>query len=418
MKKHTFLEKKLWAPAIRPTGRATLDMPVQCFADDASLPPSLREAHALIRELQFPANCSSQRILEWPGIRGTLTGIGSAMHDVTVAMAVAWASGRTLVMSMRSPPKDSWYLEACKDPKASNVYECMGLAPISSCVVPRRGGGPDHHVLHQQVIANNCTLPPVLFSTDPRHRVVTLPQNPIATSNCFAGQAILLRPAGRPIRPFASALPLWRTGALSDYIKAYALASSFFLRPGPALRRRIERTLADAFKGDEPRPEDTLGMPLRGSDKCGLESTCPSFASHMAAAERIRAAHPHVSTILLTSDDVTYLKEWPNYSPRWRFVLNNDDVHQATGGLRKEQANLIGHTKRDIFASMLGTLQLQLRARYWLVNCKSEWHRLIVELARTGRCAGGAEELVVQCSESKAMHMKDGERMTEFVPVQ
>ena len=94
------------------------------------------------------------------------------------------------------------------------------------------------------------------------------------------------------------------------------------------------------------------------------------------------------------------------------------DVHQATGGLRKEQANLIGHTKMDIFASMLGTLQLQLRARYWLVNCKSEWHRLIVELARTGRCAGGAEELVVQCSESKAMHMKDGERMTEFVPVQ
>ena len=85
--------------------RATQHMPVQCFADDASLPPSLREAHALIRELQFPANCSSQRILEWPGIRIALTGIGSAMHDVTVAMAVAWASGRTLVMSMRSPPK-------------------------------------------------------------------------------------------------------------------------------------------------------------------------------------------------------------------------------------------------------------------------------------------------------------------------
>ena len=179
-----------------------------------------------------------------------------------------------------------------------------------------------------------------------------------------------------------------------NYIKAYALASSFFLRPGPALRRRIERTLADAFKGDEPRPEDTLGMPLRGSDKCGLESTCPSFASHMAAAERIRAAHPHVSTILLTSDDVTYLKEWPNYSPRWRFVLNKDDVHQATGGLRKEQANLIGHTKRDIFASMLGTLQLQLRAvlarqlqvRMASAYCRARADRKVRRRRRGARC--------------------------------
>ena len=84
-------------------------------------PERMPAAHQLVDALQDPPDCESARVLEWDGFRGTLTGLGSGLVGVEHAMAAAWASGRSLRLTLSDAPRDSFFLESCGK---RNVFEC------------------------------------------------------------------------------------------------------------------------------------------------------------------------------------------------------------------------------------------------------------------------------------------------------
>ena len=104
------------------------------------------------------------------------------------------------------------------------------------------------------------------------------------------------------------------------------------------------------------------------------------------------------------------VRSWPcgaaASGSRWQFILNDDDVHQGTGALmpklehrhrkwsRQTQtgqamgthvAESLGTTKRAIVASMVGSLWLQMHAKF--LNCcghllKVQFSKVLWEVGR------------------------------------
>jgi len=55
-----------------------------------------------------------------------------------------------------------------------------------------------------------------------------------------------------------------------------------------------------------------------------------------------------------------------------------------------------GETMEDVFYSAYSSLQLQLRGKYFLLNCSSGFARLIMELVKGGGC-GFARDPIFIC---------------------
>lgn len=95
-----------------------------------------------------------------------------------------------------------------------------------------------------------------------------------------------------------------------------------------------------------------------------------------------------MNTIILTSEDARYLsRDRSSYMPRWRFIVNNYDIMPSTG---------LGHTVLQKFAkesmdsmlfSALSSFQLQIRGKYFTINCDSGIHQIIGKLATNGGCS-------------------------------
>ena len=404
LRRHQGLE---WPPSLWQPSRSFSANAIRCV-DDAAMPRANAEVHAL----QNPplASCRSARILEWGGFGGSL-GLASQLDFVVMTMAVAWSSGRILRLTMQTPPDTSFFLESASSCGASNVYEC-NWAPLTRC----RGTPHERRHWHRPQLqvdpSNNCTLPSVFFSDAPEHRIVALSNAPIVSAKCYAANRGPLQPRveaastlGRSPdeRRKASAVQLarlWSSGTL----KAAALA--YFLRPNPTLQAALRRALARAM-GESHRAAETIGLPIRASDKCEIESTCPSFADYMRDCERIRRHDPRVNTILLTSEDPAALAPWREFASNssvrlagaaagraggargWRFVFNAADVQQGTGGMvprtgrwhrgwdransahlkeggmmGADVARLLGVSRRRLVESMLSSMHLQARRGY------------------------------------------------------
>ena len=95
-----------------------------------------------------------------------------------------------------------------------------------------------------------------------------------------------------------------------------------------------------------------------------------------------------VNTIILTSEDEEVLNtdRTPYTQTGWRFILNVGDVAHATGNvvLQQQTANV---TMDSVFLSMLSSLHLILRGKYFLLNCASNFHALIKVLVDEAGCS-------------------------------
>ena len=79
-----------------------------------------------------------------------------------------------------------------------------------------------------------------------------------------------------------------------------------------------------------------------------------------------------------------------------RFVTNARDVMQGHGAPKR-----YGGQAREVMASSLSALVLQLHTRHVLINCCSSFHKLIGEVVRfaSGRCSR-SQRVEVSCAHS------------------
>ena len=175
----------------------------------------------------------------------------------------------------------------------------------------------------------------------------------------------------------------------------------YLTRPNVISNRLIERQL-EAILPKKLDSRFAIGMPLRGSDKCGKESNCLRFDEYMEVAkeawEEIRTAYNKTSSksskviiparpsLIVTTEDRKIFDQMLNYSSngsRFDFVANENDVMQSSGHF----GEIARSTKEDpdqILLSSLIAMKMQLHARFVYGNCCSNFHNLLLSFLRLG----------------------------------
>jgi len=183
------------------------------------------------------------------------------------------------------------------------------------------------------------------------------------------------------------------------------IAMRYIIRLNPptvkAFRPAIEKEVA---KLNNVRASKTISLPIRGADKCGtpvlddgtlgrsrFESACLPFETYMNAVAAIRKVSVSIDTVIITSEDSRYIKaakalqeKLSKSDDKLRLVFN--DLDEQQGDSRWE--NLAGstqHSHAKIIFSMWSTLELQMHATYYVMNCNSHWHQWIRAI-RAGGC--------------------------------
>ena len=187
----------------------------------------------------------------------------------------------------------------------------------------------------------------------------------------------------------------------------------YAMRLKPFMKAKVEQALADAFaEACDFDPSRTISMPIRGSDKCmgdmhvngegqmNGESECfRDLEQYMKMAENIRRFDPQVDTIILTSEDERYLEQRHKYTKdgRWRFIINHSDTVKGTGSIDVLEKS---ESMENVFISFISSLHLQLKGKYFILNCSSNFHQLIRKFAKYGGCTP-TSNAVVYCLEEQ-----------------
>jgi hypothetical protein len=143
---------------------------------------------------------------------------------------------------------------------------------------------------------------------------------------------------------------------------------------------------------------------LHRTDGMEGENTCylGLLDKYMQMAEDIRRLDPKVDTIILTSEDDRYLQDRHRFEAdgRWRFIVNEGDTAGGTGSigvLEKEK-----HDMSDVFVSFFSSLHLQMRGRYYILNCRSNFHLILKMLVKHGGCSYSRSPIVYCLTEQYA----------------
>ena len=191
-----------------------------------------------------------------------------------------------------------------------------------------------------------------------------------------------------------------------DYIKnededlylAHQISIFYILRPNMQAKNNLAKRLNEIFPA-ESDPALTLGLPIRGSDKCGLyggkgESQCLSFNQSIEMAkefvskrERIlrdEGKNASIGHIILTSEDKKIIQARTNFTKSksfpFDFIINDRDAGQGSGFPKNFE---VGSADNIMFSSLM-SLQMQMRSESILVNGCSNFHKLIIDLVIHG----------------------------------
>mmetsp|Transcript_61151 Transcript_61151/g.149700 ORF Transcript_61151/g.149700 Transcript_61151/m.149700 type:complete len:637 (+) Transcript_61151:166-2076(+) len=208
---------------------------------------------------------------------------------------------------------------------------------------------------------------------------------------------------------------------------------AYLLRLNPKYQRIVGNQTSNVLStsSKDATFENSIGFPVRGSDKCIRESTCLSVQTYMDLAidlynnnnhshgllhnltttmttTQTVSVHPLESyhpNLILTTEDAEIFNEAmqlsrnapattsrgisdidynnitsSNSSPfPYRFLLNSDDNLQGSGNPRKFR-----HDGHNTIVSSLVAIVLQLHASKVYGNCCSNWHKVIHRLVEGG----------------------------------
>ncbi|CAJ1966890.1 unnamed protein product [Cylindrotheca closterium] len=214
----------------------------------------------------------------------------------------------------------------------------------------------------------------------------------------------------------------------------------YMLRPNPYYAKRLEKILNETLQpGFDPNM--AMGLPIRASDKCNTESECLKFEQYMTLMDRtwedrkslflgsptgsngqnVFQLEKPKSTILVTSESPQvhdeqelFLKESVenNRSFPFQLVNNNFDLHQGTGDPASMDSSGKNVSLEDIMLSSISSLQLQLRARYTVGNCCSNFHLLLFDFLEEG--CGPVRDHHPECLQDRFTQRIDGKKWWSF----
>jgi len=179
----------------------------------------------------------------------------------------------------------------------------------------------------------------------------------------------------------------WPAKSLQHGCRTWSAAIYFMLRPKQWVQKAVDARLAGSFPPDFD-PTRTVGMPIRASDKCfghrvrnsaPGERQCLPPEKFWAVAEKIREYDPTVDTVLLSSEDRSWVAKLTQLAAasakKWRVVTNKGD-HMAGSGSATyfQQLSKKGNfSLREQMVDALSSLQFQMRSRYLLVSFDSSF---------------------------------------------
>jgi len=183
--------------------------------------------------------------------------------------------------------------------------------------------------------------------------------------------------------------------------------SIYFLRPNPMAALKLDSIHIEIVPQNF-HAETSIGLPVRGSDKCFRESECLSFYQHMQVVDGIWGTHEasvdrdSPATVIFTTEATDLRKEQEKFAGnstwqstlkhRFSFVTNSKDVTPNTGKLKPRHQ--VQNSADDIMISSLSSLQAQLLPRISIGNCCSNFHDLLADFLYAGCGAASTNTFV------------------------
>lgn len=147
------------------------------------------------------------------------------------------------------------------------------------------------------------------------------------------------------------------------------------------------------------------GFLIRGSDKCGDESTCVNFDDYMERANQAGNSETDPYIILTTEDRKIFdsLEEFEKKGEtNLKFFVNREDVMQGSG-VREGMGDA---SMEAVHFSSIVAIKLQLHSTLTFGNCCSNWHNVVFDFINSG-CSYHAEgySLCFQEDSNPKFHM-------------
>ena len=251
-------------------------------------------------------------------------------------------------------------------------------------------------------------------------------------------QTHLINPLLRD-RPDDPRIPIFQKAALnvlheepSDGLYSYFGAVSkahhalvfYAMRPSMHYSRELDKLTNMVFPADFDA-ELSLGLPIRASDKCGLESECIPFEKYMVLMGRLWTKRHAFQmkpdrnrnfdsapispqafnvSIVVTSEAPAIRRAQQSYLEAekhkmlpfsFRFINNNYDEMQGTGNPSRMLEKAKNSTMEKIMLSAISSLKLQLYAKFTVGNCCSNFHLLLFDFLKDG--CGAAWDQTSEC---------------------
>lgn len=174
----------------------------------------------------------------------------------------------------------------------------------------------------------------------------------------------------------------------SRYTRTAHAALMYLMRPNANYQQLSDEMVANIVPEDVDRSR-SIGLPIRGSDKCTSESLCYGFDTYMKLATQtweergLSNAEGSKGEIFLTTEDRNVLKARTAYEGNesfpYRFIVNEKDVLQGSG-----KAKSFGGRADAIMLSSIVSMKLQLQSKYVFGNCCSNFHLMIFDMVNEG----------------------------------
>jgi hypothetical protein len=160
----------------------------------------------------------------------------------------------------------------------------------------------------------------------------------------------------------------------------------YLLRPNLVAKQKMKEQL-ERIMPPVPDAQYTLGMPIRGSDKCKSESTCLKFDKYMMLAKETWHAEETNDqprgTLIMTTEDESLFQQRLLFTEQSNFpldfVVNDQDSFQGSGN-----ANVFGEDADNIMLSSLIAIQMHFYAGHVFGNCCSNFHLMLFDFLREG----------------------------------
>jgi hypothetical protein len=160
----------------------------------------------------------------------------------------------------------------------------------------------------------------------------------------------------------------------------------YLLRPNKSARTILDEHMRDIFQ-HPVTPETTIGLPIRGSDKCHGESTCLEFDQYMRLAKETWEGSPPSSgtrgTLIMTTEDEQIFRQRLQYNETTGFpldfIVNEKDSLQGSGNV-----GVFGENADDIMMSSLVAIRMQLNSGQIYGNCCSNFHLMLFDFVHEG----------------------------------